>query len=77
MIEPEDTKHVWELCPECEEEVMLDAELKVQTCPNCGKRIVPCAMCLACGSIENADNRYCENCCLCHQAYVENREMGR
>lgn len=77
MIEPEDTKHVWELCPECEEEVMLDTELKVQTCPNCGKRIVPCAMCLACGSTENTDNRDCENCRLCHQACVENREMDR
>lgn len=70
MIEPEDTKHVWELCPECEEEVMLDAELKVQTCPNCGKRIVPCAMCTACGEKEN----YCSKCVLVRQARMENIE---
>ena len=70
MIEPEDTKHVWERCSECDEEVMLDAELKVQTCPNCGKRIVPCAMCTACGDSDN----YCSKCVLVRQARMENLE---
>lgn len=34
-----------EWCPHCDEEVELDAELKVQKCPNCGKWIVACSMC--------------------------------
>ena len=70
MFEPIDTKHCWEVCSNCGEEVMLDAELKVQTCPNCGNRIVTCSMCRAC----DADKPYCTNCCLCFQAEVENRE---
>jgi len=72
MIEPIDHEHTWEFCPHCEEEVMLDAELKVQTCPNCGKRIVTCSMCLACNI---PDKHYCANCCLCYQADKENEEM--
>ena len=64
-------KHVtYEVCPHCEEEVRLDAELKVQTCPNCGKRIVTCSMCRACDTPEN----YCTHCCLDYQARVENAE---
>ena len=51
---------------------MLEPELKVQTCPNCGKRIVTCSMCRACDTPEN----YCTNCCLSYQAKVENEEMG-
>ena len=37
----------YEVCPHCDHEVELDAELKVQTCPVCGKRIVTCSMCRA------------------------------
>ena len=74
MIEPQDKNHVWERCPHCDEEVMLDAELKVQTCPNCGKRIVACAMCLACDA---PDANYCANCCLCYQAERENEELEK
>ena len=37
----------YEVCPYCEEEVAVKAELSVQTCPNCGKRIVVCSMCRA------------------------------
>ena len=70
MIEPIDHGHCWEVCPDCGEEVMLDAELKVQTCPNCGMRIVPCSMCRAC----DTDKPFCTNCCLCYQAELENRE---
>lgn len=69
MIEPIDHEHCWEVCPDCGEEVMLDAELKVQTCPNCGMRIVPCSMCLAC----DTDKPYCSHCCLCYQAEMENK----
>ena len=64
-----DFDHTYEVCPHCEEEVMLDPELKVQTCPNCGKRIVTCSMCLAC----DTDKPYCDHCCLCYQAEMENK----
>lgn len=68
-----DFEHCYEICPHCEEEVMLDAELKVQTCPHCGKRIVACSMCLACEA--NDGKKYCSNCCLCYQADQENKDM--
>ena len=63
----------WEVCPHCEEEVELVAELMVQTCPHCGKRIVTCSMCRACDA--NDGKNYCSNCCLDHLARVENEEM--
>ena len=66
-----DFDHAYEVCPHCEEEVMLDPELKVQTCPNCGRRIVTCSMCRACDTEED----YCTKCCLSYQAMVENEEM--
>ena len=50
---------------------MLEPELKVQTCPECGKRIVTCSMCRACDTPDN----YCSKCCLCYQAERENEEM--
>ena len=58
----------YEYCPHCDTEVELDAELKVQTCPNCGKRIATCSMCRACDTEEN----YCTHCCLSFQAQAEN-----
>jgi len=61
----------YEVCPHCGAEVELDAELKVQTCPKCGKRIVTCSMCRACYTNDN----YCERCCLEYQAEVENEEL--
>lgn len=66
-----DFEHAYEVCPHCEEEVMLDPELKVQTCPNCGRRIVTCSMCRACDTGE----RYCALCCLDYQAKKENEEL--
>lgn len=64
-------QHAYEVCPHCNEEVMLEPELKVQTCPHCGKRIVTCSMCRACETGEN----YCSKCCLEYQARIENEEM--
>ena len=61
-----------EYCPHCECEVELDAELKVQTCPVCGRRIVTCSMCLAVDEQEG----YCVKCALCYQAMRENLELG-
>ena len=58
-----------EYCPYCDTIVELKPELKVQTCPNCGKRIVTCSMCLA---IESEGN-YCTECCLIYQAEQENK----
>lgn len=66
----ERTGKTYEVCPHCGEEVELDAELKVQTCPNCGKRIVTCSVCMACD--ESGD--YCKKCALCYQANAENGE---
>lgn len=47
-MEPADTEHTYELCPHCEEEVELKAELSVQKCLSCGKHIVCCSMCEEC-----------------------------
>lgn len=66
------TYTTYEVCPHCEAEVELNAELAVQTCPNCGKRIVTCSMCRACDA--NDGKSYCANCCLCYQAEAENLE---
>ena len=63
----------YEVCPHCNAEVELNAELKVQTCPHCGKRIVTCSMCRACDTGIN----FCYHCCLSHQAKVENADRGR
>ena len=60
----------YEVCPYCGEEVELDAELKVQTCPNCGKRIVSCSMCRA----SDTGGPYCVRCCLEYQAKAENKD---
>ena len=68
-----DYDHAYEVCPHCEEEVMLDPELKVQTCPSCGRRIVTCSMCRACDA--NDGKNYCSVCCLDYQAKVENEEL--
>ena len=35
----------WDICPECEEEVMLKTRFEIQTCPLCGRPIVPCTLC--------------------------------
>lgn len=66
-----DFQHAYEVCPHCNEEIMLEPELKIQTCPHCGKRIVTCSMCRACETGEN----YCSKCCLEYQARKENEEM--
>ena len=44
-----DFNHAYEVCPHCDTEVMLDAELKVQTCPNCGK-VNKGKFCAECGA---------------------------
>ena len=68
-----DYEPCYEVCPYCEEEVELNAELMVQTCPNCGKRIVACSMCRACDNEEGVS--YCSHCCLEYQAKCENGEI--
>jgi len=34
-----------EMCPECDEDVILKDEFVVQQCPNCSKPILPCSIC--------------------------------
>lgn len=59
----------YEVCPYCGAEVELDAELKVQRCPECGKHIVTCSMCL------NEELNYpCKDCCLEILAHKLNEE---
>ena len=60
----------YEVCPQCGEEVELDAELKIQTCPSCGARIVTCSMCRA----VDIDSKCCVNCPLEIQARLESSE---
>lgn len=73
----EEENKTTEYCPHCDTYVKLDAELKVQTCPNCGKRIVTCSMCRAVDENTSIGNclDYCCHCCLIVQAGIENREM--
>lgn len=53
-----------ELCPHCEKEVELDNIFKVQTCPNCGKRILPCSICEFKTKEEENYYLHCDNCPL-------------
>lgn len=61
----------YEVCPYCGEEIELDAELKVQTCSNCGKHIVTCSMCLA---VSDGVNGCCVGCPLVYLADKMNEE---
>jgi len=38
---------VWELCPNCENEVFI-LKNEVSSCPICHNRILPCSMCYDC-----------------------------
>lgn len=49
--------YVYEVCPFCEEEVKLKSVMKVQSCPSCGKLILPCSLC-------DSDVADCVNCQL-------------
>lgn len=62
----------YESCPYCGEEVELDAELKVQVCPSCGKHIVTCSMCL--NDVWGA--KCTRHCCLEIVARTLNGEKG-
>ena len=61
----EDNNKTYEFCPHCDTEVELDADLKVQRCPNCGKHIVTCSMCHAYNCDIGIDtDGFCTHCCL-------------
>lgn len=68
-IDDDDNDICNEWCPECEYEVELKNEFKLQKCPKCKKPIVPCSICptnyercnecvlsKACDFLENPDN---------------------
>lgn len=40
-----DSDTIEEYCPHCDIYVYLEHDFKVQKCPNCGKRLVPCSIC--------------------------------
>ena len=65
------TDYTFELCPQCEYEVELKNEFKLQKCPKCRKPIVPCSICptnyercnecvlsKACDFLENPDSEH-------------------
>ena len=62
---------VIEYCPHCDTEVTLMNEFKVQSCPNCGKKLVPCNICplLADGKCPNL-------CPLSELAMRMNKQFG-
>ncbi len=45
---------VWEVCPECDEEILVRA-YGVSCCPRCGASVIPCAMC-------DPDRMDCRDC---------------
>jgi hypothetical protein len=53
-----------ELCPQCDTEVKLDIEFKVQQCPNCQCPILPCGICNH--GVDNGEEPYwsCDSCPL-------------
>ena len=59
--EYENTKRIYnerctdEYCPNCDDEVVIFAEMRVQVCPNCGERLYPCSICT---------ERFCRTCPL-------------
>lgn len=58
----------WELCPECETEVELENIFKVQYCPNCSKKILPCSICI---------DMNCKNCPLENETNLSNSRSSR
>ena len=44
------TDHIVEMCPHCENEVVLDTKYCKQRCPICNRLIKPCSMCADCVS---------------------------
>ena len=42
------TDHIVEMCPHCENEVVLDTKYCKQRCPICNRLIKPCSMCADC-----------------------------
>ena len=39
---------VYEMCPHCGNEVILEVKFKKQSCPICGELICPCSLCADC-----------------------------
>lgn len=77
LREEEPDNRVEEYCGECDTYVMLENELKVQKCPNCGKAIVPCsALCpMLFGDYSHLQN--CSSCplaTLCEETNKTNKE---
>jgi predicted RNA-binding Zn-ribbon protein involved in translation (DUF1610 family) len=73
--EPEsDEEGVYEYCPHCDDEVILENVFKVQKCPNCGKYIVPCNLCPLLG--ENKCTGNCPLEALANELNKDKREYG-
>lgn len=55
-------KTIVELCPYCDTEVQLDNKFVPQTCPNCGRVILPCSICKHTNN--NGTHTECDTCPL-------------
>lgn len=60
-------------CPECNNEVVLLSEFKVQVCPVCGNPIVPCILC----PLLDDDKRACIKCPLARQAELMRQDKNQ
>lgn len=70
---------VEEYCGHCEDYVLLDPELKVQKCPNCGKLIVPCGSLCPMLDDKYSSQRNCSSCPLaklCEEAEYVGEEYS-
>jgi len=52
-------KYTYELCPLCENQVMIEAKFERQVCPECKNIILPCSICTF-----NEDYSKCSQCPL-------------
>ena len=73
LREEEPDNRVEEYCGHCDTYVMLENELKVQICPNCGRAIVPCSICPML-DYDNYPLMKCSSCPLAKLCEETNKE---
>ena len=76
MEKDNETMTIIEVCPHCDTKHTFHAlpEQMIETCPNCGKRIVLCEKCCTFNPDEN--DRHCDNCKFCDLANFMNYLKG-
>ena len=81
-VETENDKSdfVEEYCGHCEDYVLLQSELKVQRCPNCGKAIVPCGSLCPMLDEKYSAKQNCSSCplsILCEELNNKKEYVGK